>query len=74
MSIVFCKHGQKAGSIEEVSDIKEFKKILRTKNNVLVCFISNPKKATGVLTVFKEAAEVIRGQGTMLIIECSGYV
>lgn len=72
MLAVLCKQGQKISSTDEVTDIKEFKKILRTKNNVLVCFINNPKKALGILTIFKEAAEIIRGQGTMLIIECTG--
>lgn len=68
---VFGKQNIKS-SIDEVSDIKDFKKILRTKNNVLVCFISSLKEASNILKIFKEAADVIKGQGTMVQIDCSG--
>lgn len=58
--------------VEEVSDAKDLKKILRTKNNVLVCFISSEKEATNILKIIKETADSIKGQGTMLVVECSG--
>ncbi|KAL1132792.1 hypothetical protein AAG570_010744, partial [Ranatra chinensis] len=66
------KQNGKTNNIEEISDLKEFKKILRTKNNVLVCFISSQRQVSHVLKVFKETAEIIKGQGTMLLIDCSG--
>nr|CAD7200587.1 unnamed protein product [Timema douglasi] len=63
---------QKANAVEEVSDFKEFKKLLRTKNNVLVCFVSSSKQASPIIKIFREAAESVKGQGTMLLIDCSG--
>ncbi|XP_066993332.1 protein disulfide-isomerase A5 [Anabrus simplex] len=59
-------------AVEEVTDFKEFKKILRTKNNVLVCFVSSVKQAVPTIKIFREAAETIKGQGTMLLVDCSG--
>ncbi|KAK7866488.1 hypothetical protein R5R35_014353 [Gryllus longicercus] len=58
--------------VEEVTDMKEFKKLLRTKNNVLVCFISSLKHSSATVKVFREAADSIKGQGTMLLVDCSG--
>ncbi|XP_046982624.1 protein disulfide-isomerase A5 [Schistocerca americana] len=63
---------QKAPLVEEVSDVKELKKLLRTKNNVLVCFVSSLKRAVPTVKVFREAAGAIRGQGTMVLVDCSG--
>ncbi|XP_071445031.1 protein disulfide-isomerase A5 [Hetaerina americana] len=57
---------------EEISDMKEFKKILRTKNNVLVCFVSSIKQNSHILRIFREVGETIKGQGTMIIVDCSG--
>ncbi|XP_046390682.1 protein disulfide-isomerase A5 [Ischnura elegans] len=57
---------------EEISDMKEFKKILRTKNNVLVCFVNSMKQNSQILKIFREVGETIKGQGTMIIVDCSG--
>lgn len=65
------QNGQKT-VVEEVTDFKELKKILRTKNNILICFVSSLKQAAPNVKIFKEAAKTIKGQGTMLLIDCSG--
>jgi hypothetical protein len=65
------QNAQKA-TVEELTDVKDFKKILRTKNNVLVCYISSQKQASYIVKIFKEAAEVVKGQGTMLLADCAG--
>lgn len=58
--------------VEDISDTKEFKKLLRTKTNVLICFINSSSKQTQpVIKVFREVAQVIKGQGTMVLIDCS---
>ncbi|KRT80104.1 Thioredoxin [Oryctes borbonicus] len=57
--------------VENVIDIKDFKKILRTKTNVLVCFTSSMKQSANLIKVFKEAAVVIKGQGTMVLVDCA---
>ncbi|KAJ8891320.1 hypothetical protein PR048_010836 [Dryococelus australis] len=67
-----AKQSSQKTAIEDISDFKEFKKVLRTKNNVLVCYVSSMKQAVLVVKVFREAADTIRGQGTMVLIECSG--
>lgn len=53
-------------------DVKDFKKLLRTKTNVLVCFTSNLKQSGGVVKVLKEAAVAVKGQGTLVLVDCSG--
>ncbi|CAH0559634.1 unnamed protein product [Brassicogethes aeneus] len=58
--------------IENVVDIKEFKKLIRTKTNVLVCFYNSYKQSQNVIKVFKEVAGNIKGIGTMVLIDCSG--
>lgn len=67
-----AKQNAQKTTIEELTDVKDFKKILRTKNNVLVCYISSQKQASNIVKIFKEAAEVVKGQGTMLLVDCSG--
>ena len=67
-----AKQNSQKATVEELSDIKDFKKILRTKNNVLVCYVSSMKQAMHIVKIFKDAAEVVKGQGTMLLADCSG--
>lgn len=77
--VLFCgiqhfqaKQNAQKATVEELTDIKDFKKILRTKNNVLVCYIISQKQASYMVKIFKEAAEVVKGQGTMLLVDCAG--
>ncbi|XP_030031135.2 protein disulfide-isomerase A5 isoform X1 [Manduca sexta] len=62
---------QKTAVISEISDIKEFKKLLRTKTNVLVLFINEPKSSHSLVEVFKDTADVMRGQATLIFMDCS---
>ncbi|XP_016962249.1 protein disulfide-isomerase A5 [Drosophila biarmipes] len=55
---------------DDIAEYKDFKKLLRTKNNVLTLYVSNAKAAAAELKVFREAAEAIRGTGTMLLLDC----
>lgn len=57
--------------IEDVADVKQLKKIFRTKNNVLVLFLSNGKGNVQTVNTFRDAAELVKGQGTMIMIDCS---
>lgn len=63
---------QKTSVISDIDDIKEFKKLLRTKTNVLILYINNHKSSQSVLDVFKEAADNMRGQATLVVIDCNG--
>ncbi|PNF32184.1 Protein disulfide-isomerase A5 [Cryptotermes secundus] len=67
-----AKQNAQKTTIEELTDIKDFKKILRTKNNVLVCYVISQKQASNIVKIFKEAAEIVKGQGTMLLVDCFG--
>jgi len=58
--------------VEDIVDVKDFKKLLRTKTNVLVCYVNSFKKATQQLKVFREVAQLVKGQGTMVLIDCGG--
>lgn len=59
--------------VENVADIKDFKKVLRTKTNVLVCFTNNMKQSANIVKIFKEAAVTVKGQGTMVLVNCGRY-
>lgn len=72
ISPYFAKTNVQKIVLEDVTEIKEFKKLLRTKNNLLVCYVSSVKQASNVIKIFKESAQIIKGQGTMLIVDCSG--
>jgi hypothetical protein len=59
--VVIChlsKSGAKTSKIDEISDHKDFKKLLKTKNNVLVCFHEAPKNAK-ILTLLAEVSEKV---------------
>ncbi|RZF47675.1 hypothetical protein LSTR_LSTR006311 [Laodelphax striatellus] len=67
-----CNARKKQKALIEMSDHKELKQLLRTKTNVLLSFIASPKLAEKSLKVVNEAAEAVRGEGTMVLIDCSG--
>lgn len=57
--------------IDDVSEYKDFKKLLRTKTNVLVLYTSNAKQSAEPIRIFKETAEAVKGTGTMVLMDCS---
>lgn len=57
--------------VDDISEYKDFKKLLRTKTNVLVLFTSNIKQTAEQVRVFKETAETVKGTGTMVLMDCS---
>lgn len=67
-----AKNNNKNVAIDNLADIKDFKKLLRTKTNVLVCYTNSLKQSGQIIKVFKEAAVVIKGHGTMVLVDCSG--
>lgn len=62
---------QKTSVITDISDIKEFKKLLRTKTNVLILFVNEPKSSTSITDVVKGTADAMKGQATLAIIDCN---
>ncbi|XP_048488599.1 protein disulfide-isomerase A5 isoform X2 [Plutella xylostella] len=62
---------QKTSVVNDIEDIKSFKKLLRTKTNILFLFVNNQKAAKTVTNVFKDTAEAMKGQATSVLIDCS---
>ncbi|XP_062545872.1 protein disulfide-isomerase A5 [Armigeres subalbatus] len=67
---VLCKTNTKSAVVEGITDMKELKKLFRTKTNVLVMFVSSMREAHSALVAFREAAEIVKGQGTMVLFDC----
>lgn len=57
--------------IDNISDHKDLKKILRTKNNVMILYTSSPKSAQNVIKALDEAAASVKGEATAVLIDCS---
>lgn len=62
---------QKSVLIDSINDFKELKKMLRTKNNVLILFVSNPKTSQSTIRALDEAAQSVKGEATVVFIDCS---
>lgn len=54
-----------------VSDLKEWKKLLKTRNNVLALFANGKKDVADILPVFEMVASNTRGKGSLIFIDCS---
>lgn len=68
---VLAKTPSKTSVVDNISDMKEFKKLLRTRINVLVLFVQDKSSASATLKVFQEASDHVKGQGTMVLMDCS---
>nr|WDU65913.1 putative disulfide isomerase Tcis_disulfideisomerase_A5like [Tityus cisandinus] len=58
--------------VEVVTDFKDFKKLLRTKNNVMVLYSKSARDSTDILKLYTVVAEEIKGQATLAYIDCGG--
>ena len=56
--------------VEEISDHKDFKKFLKTRNNILVYFYSN-SIPTEIADLLKKVSESTKGLATLVTIDCS---
>lgn len=56
--------------IQKIEDTKQFKKLLRTKTNILTLFAKNEKLATKQFKILGEAAVKSKGIGTLSWINC----
>ncbi|XP_054827326.1 protein disulfide-isomerase A5 [Eublepharis macularius] len=56
--------------IEKISDQKDFKKILRTRNNVLVLYSKSSEAAESSLRLLSDVAQAVKGRGTISWIDC----
>jgi len=72
LSIVNSSKKSSKNLIESVADHKDFKKILRTKNNVFVCFSSGAKASSKIIKILEDVAQDVKGLGTILSVDCNG--
>ncbi|XP_056292474.1 protein disulfide-isomerase A5 [Pseudoliparis swirei] len=56
--------------IEKVSDHKDFRKLLRTRTNVLVLFTSAAPSGDSHLKLLSDVAQTLKGQGTIAWVNC----
>ncbi|KAJ8796664.1 hypothetical protein J1605_017767 [Eschrichtius robustus] len=59
--------------IERISDPKDLKKLLRTRNNILVLYSKSEAAAESHLRLLSTVAQAVKGQGTICWVDC-GYV
>ena len=72
MVIAVTSISGKTNKIDEIVDHKDFKKLLKTKNNVLVYFHDMPKSGVGskMVSMLTEVSEKIKGLGTIASVDC----
>uniref|UniRef100_A0AAR2KIL8 Protein disulfide-isomerase A5 n=1 Tax=Pygocentrus nattereri TaxID=42514 RepID=A0AAR2KIL8_PYGNA len=56
--------------IEKVSDHKDFKKLLRTRTNVLVLYTKSATSGDPQLKLLSDVAQAVKGQGTIAWVNC----
>lgn len=56
--------------VNVVEDHKEWKKLLKTRKNVLALFSNGRKSVDNILPVFEKVAYEIRGKGTLVHVDC----
>ncbi|XP_061861138.1 LOW QUALITY PROTEIN: protein disulfide-isomerase A5 [Colius striatus] len=56
--------------IEKISDHKDFKKLLRTRNNILVLYSKSAAAAESSLRLLSSVAQEVKGRGTIGWIDC----
>ncbi|XP_072930576.1 protein disulfide-isomerase A5 [Epargyreus clarus] len=61
----------KTSVVTNIEDMKEFKKLLRTKTNVLILYVNSPKASHAILDVVKDVADTMKGQATLVSIDCN---
>uniref|UniRef100_A0A3B4UFR4 Protein disulfide isomerase family A, member 5 n=1 Tax=Seriola dumerili TaxID=41447 RepID=A0A3B4UFR4_SERDU len=56
--------------VEKVSDHKDFKKLLRTRTNVLVLYTKTATSGDSHLKLLSDVAQTVKGQGTIAWVNC----
>lgn len=54
-----------------VTELKEWKKLIKTRNNVLALFTDGKNYVSEFLPMFEKVASSIRGKGTLVFVDCS---
>ena len=56
---------------QTISDLKEWKKLLKTRNNVLSLFANGKSSVSDFLPMLEKVASDMRGKGTLVFVDCS---
>nr|CAB3264752.1 protein disulfide-isomerase A5 [Phallusia mammillata] len=70
----YCYAGKNKANtkwIQEIDGVKSFKKLLRTKTNVMVMFANDENAATKSFDVYGECATEMKGTATLAWVDCS---
>lgn len=54
------------------SELKEWKKLLKTRNNVLALFANGQNSVSEFLPMYEKVASNMRGKGTLVFVDCAG--
>ncbi|CAH1775049.1 unnamed protein product [Owenia fusiformis] len=65
-----ARKSSKRELIEDVEDVKQFKKLLRTKTNLLVIYAKSDKAVSKLMPILSEVADEVRGTGTLIYVNC----
>ncbi|CAL1297757.1 unnamed protein product [Larinioides sclopetarius] len=71
-TLTTCKKTTSMSLVENIIDAKELKKLCRTRNNVLILFTKGTRQSSELINIFSKAAEEIRGQASLALVDCSG--
>lgn len=69
--VIAQSKGKQKVLIDDITDFKDLKKLLRTKNNVLILYAVNAKAAQNIIKALDEAARSVKGEATAVLIDCS---
>ncbi|XP_054751410.2 protein disulfide-isomerase A5-like [Lytechinus pictus] len=57
--------------VADITDMKEFKKELRTHNNVMVLFSKDAKSGESMMNLYSDVAGEMKGLATLVFVDCS---
>lgn len=61
----------KDGLIQRINDLKDFKKFVKTRTNVLVLFAKSERQVSDSWTTYVEVADQMKGLASVVFVDCS---
>ena len=58
-------------SLDSVKNVKDFKKVLRTRNNILLLFTNDENETADLVNTLVEVLKGVRGEATILTVSCA---